>query len=243
MFSKLNNTRLILLLFILIIFNNHFNKQKDIEHHTMTIDIPAPQNRIMRTFNHWVIKFKPFNHIADTGGHIYGLPTNAKDMIKLHEGTRKRGGLHIMYRDTSELCVGGCLTIGYGHLIGPSLTNKKKNQIGRIIGRQHWNGEGLNDSEANRLFDHDYTIHAQSLYAALPWVKNLNTARQAVLIDMNFNLGTAKLLKFKRTLDLIQGGQYEMAANNLKHTPYYRQVGSRSKRLCRILITGRISLR
>lgn len=233
-------TNYVLLLFLIILFyvtNETTLHLPTIKSALQNKSDSTPYVRPQYRADKWLSTTLFENHInALKQGRVYGIPTNVKDMIKLHEGTKKRGGLHIVYRDTSQLCNGGCKTIGYGHLI-------VNNQLTyEMIGRHGWNGEGITDAEADRLFEYDYDIHLKSLYARVPWVKNLDSARQAVLIDMNFNLGTSKLLKFNRSLDLIRQGKYSEAADNLKHTLWYKQVGSRSKRLCGILESGRIGL-
>lgn len=167
-----------------------------------------------------------------------GRIQNVKDLIKLHEGTKKWGGLHVLYRDSADKCGGrGYLTIGHGHFIGCNV-NSKNRLTATMIGRSGWNGEGLTNAEANRLFDYDFDRHLNDLYRALPWIKSLDEVRRAVLLDMNFNMGTNKLLEFKSTLSLIESGQYAKAASNLTHTPWYRQTGRRSKRICKMLKTG-----
>ena len=51
--------------------------------------------------------------------------------------------------------------------------------------------------------------------AHLPWVANLDPARQSVLVEMAFNMGIAGLLEFRNTLDAINEGRWQDASNGL----------------------------
>ncbi len=76
------------------------------------------------------------------------------------------------------------------------------------------------------------------LMERLDFFELLDDVRQAVLVDMSYNMGVNGLMAFTKTLDLIRRKEYQEAANNLKTTPYYHQVGLRSERNCKMLITG-----
>lgn len=62
--------------------------------------------------------------------------------------------------------------------------------------------------------------------------------RAEALLDMAYNMGVDKLLTFKTTLPMIERGEYEKAAENLTTSRWYKQVGRRSKAICKILKTG-----
>lgn len=112
------------------------------------------------------------------------------------------------------------LTIGVGHLI-----DKRR-------------GGSLPDEIIDALLDHDIRKHSQELFARLPWVANLDPARQGVLINMAFNLGVNGLLGFAVTLGKIQAGDYEGAAVNMLKSKWAEQVGPRAKRLSEQMRTG-----
>lgn len=65
----------------------------------------------------------------------------------------------------------------------------------------------------------------------LPWYKDASFVTKTVLIDMAFNLGLAGLLKFKNSLGYIKAKNYAKAADNLKLSLWYNQVGDRAKEL------------
>lgn len=157
-----------------------------------------------------------------------------KKMIKRHEGSVRRGGLHRVYEDSL-----GYKTVGYGHYIGLEMSKQAVNIVARVIGNDNWVKQGgLTDAEANKLFEYDFHVHKRELFKQFAWVKNLDTVRQAVLIDMNFNMGTERLSKFKTSLSLIKNGKYESACNSLSKTLWYKQTGIRAKEIIKMLRTG-----
>ena len=86
-----------------------------------------------------------------------------------------------------------------------------------------------------RLFDGDYRIATQG-YDALHL--DLDPVRRIAVIDLIFNMGLAKFMKFKRTLDSIRSGDYESAANHLADSRWYRQVGNRGREIVSMMRTG-----
>jgi lysozyme len=97
----------------------------------------------------------------------------------------------------------------------------------------------LSNAAIDFLLDEDIESHTRELHVALPWVKQLDPTRQAVLIDMAFNLGVGGLLKFKRTLASIQRGDYDLASQEMLESLWARQVGQRAHTLSQMLRTGR----
>jgi len=76
------------------------------------------------------------------------------------------------------------------------------------------------------------------LDARLPWWRNLNDARQDVLVNMAFNLGVRGLLQFRHTLEAIQGGVFGLASAGMLGSQWATQVGGRARRLAEIMETG-----
>ena len=114
----------------------------------------------------------------------------------------------------------GYWTIGVGHLI-----DKAK-------------GGALPDFIIDTLLEHDIEKHKRELIAALPWFTDLDPPRQAVLVNMAFNLGTAGLLKFTNTLRAIRSGSYSEAAMHMLESKWATQVGVRAQRLAAQMETG-----
>jgi len=134
----------------------------------------------------------------------------ALEQLKIDEGCRLTA-----YQDTV-----GVWTIGYGHTGGV-----KK-------------GDKITQKDADDFLLAD-TIQAAIDASSLPVnFDGLNAVRQAVLINMAFNLGKTRLLAFKRTLLAIAIRDYDNAALYMLQSKWSKQVGNRSIRLAKMMKTG-----
>ena len=134
----------------------------------------------------------------------------ATEQLKIDEGCRLTA-----YQDTV-----GVWTIGYGHTGGV-----KK-------------GDKITQKDADDLLLAD-TLQAAIDASSLPVAfDGLNAVRQAVLINMSFNLGKTRLLAFKRTLLAIAIRDYDNAALYMLQSKWSKQVGNRSIRLAKMMKTG-----
>jgi len=132
-----------------------------------------------------------------------------RKLIERHEGR-----IPYAYQDSL-----GYWTIGVGHLI-----DKNK-------------GGGLPAHIIDALLDYDISTHSEELFKELPWVRELDQVRQAVLIDMYFNMRRA-LLKFVKTLGHFKAGDWNAAADEMVKSQWAEQVGSRATRLAQMVRTG-----
>lgn len=110
----------------------------------------------------------------------------------------------------------GIPTIGVGHNLRMPLTEDAVMQI-------------LSDDIGDVILD---------LSVNLPWWLTLDEIRQRVLADMCFNLGIARLLGFKNMLAALEVDNYDKAADEMKDSKWYVQVGSRGVRLEEMMRTG-----
>lgn len=147
---------------------------------------------------------------------------NVLSQLQRHEGCIKdKDGLHVSYQ-----CPAGKLTIGYGH-------NLDACPIDGINSHSH-----LEEIEALRILQHDVEqIHAQVL-EKLPFSKDLDYIRYAVLINMAFNLGINGLCGFKTSLAFVEKGDYAEAAKHMLHSKWAHQVGKRARELAEQMQTG-----
>lgn len=98
---------------------------------------------------------------------------------------------------------------------------------------------GLYLDEAEAVLEIRLARVATELERRLPWIDQLDEVRACVLVDMAYNLGVEGLLGFKNTLAFVKAGDYNRAANGMKASKWYGQVGTRSKRLVEMMRTGR----
>jgi lysozyme len=98
---------------------------------------------------------------------------------------------------------------------------------------------GISAMEAYDLLDHDIDRAVLGLVARYDWFPNLDPVRQAVLVNLAFNMGAASLAKFVNTLAAVERGDYAAAARGLRASKWFRQVQpSRSSRLITMMETG-----
>jgi lysozyme len=134
---------------------------------------------------------------------------NVRELIALHEGRVPHAYLDSL----------GYWTIGIGHLV-----DRRK-------------GGRLPDHIIDALFEHDLQEHANELFASLPWAMDLDPVRQAVLIDMFFNMRRG-LLGFKETLRHFQEGNWPAASEAMLDSKWAQQVKTRATRLAKMTLTG-----
>lgn len=96
---------------------------------------------------------------------------------------------------------------------------------------------GISRDEAMLLLDNDIARCRREL-SSLPWFAGLGEVRQAVLIDMNFNLGLNRFMGFRKTLVAVAAGDYTLASKEMIDSTWAKQVGARADRLARMMRTG-----
>lgn len=108
--------------------------------------------------------------------------------------------------------------------------------VGRLIDKRK--GGGLTPDEIDYLLRNDIERKSREVFAALPWAKDLNEPRQAVLICMAFQMGTPGLLGFKTTLAHVQAGRYTEAATEMLVSLWAGQTPGRATRMAMQMETG-----
>lgn len=97
---------------------------------------------------------------------------------------------------------------------------------------------GLSDDEINYLFNNDVAKILAAFDASIPWWRSLEAPRQAVLIDMAFNMGIDGLMKWPNTLELVHNGDYAGAADAMRHSLWANQVKTRATKLADQMQSG-----
>ena len=90
---------------------------------------------------------------------------------------------------------------------------------------------GISKETAMQMLDEDIEICLNELMERLDYFETLPTEVQETLVNLCFNMGISRLMKFQLMLGAIQAGQYELAAKELLDSRYARQVGKRSEEL------------
>lgn len=136
-----------------------------------------------------------------------------EDRAKLREQLMRHEGLRLrMYRDTV-----GKLTIGYG---------------------RNLEDRGISEHEAAYLLSGDIQDATLGLIGQYPWFLDLDPVRQAVLINMAFNMGLTTLAGFSRTLAAVARADYADAADRMLQSKWATQVGARAVELAEQMRSG-----
>ena len=145
----------------------------------------------------------------------------AKKMTMEFEGVRTKP-----YKDSL-----GLWTVGVGHLIGDGKTLPDS-----------WNREFSMD-EIMALYDEDYKHHKQQAQSNVPGFSKFDSAGQAALIDLTFNMGPYWPKKFPNTSKKLAAGDAQGAAAGLEDSLWYQQVARRGPIITDIVRNSKVSAR
>jgi lysozyme len=122
------------------------------------------------------------------------------------------GRRKLVYRDTV-----GKLTVGVGRNISD---------------------RAFSSDEIDLMLKNDIAYVGRELDRAIPWWRKLDDVRQNVIANMAFNMGVPRLLGFSMTLDLVNSGRFDAAAEEMLRSKWADQVGDRAKRLSQQMRRG-----
>ena len=97
--------------------------------------------------------------------------------------------------------------------------------------------QGISQNVADCMFDEAM----KSVYEdcnKFDWYKGLNEARQAVIENMMYNLGLKRFSGFKKTIALIDKGDFEEASREMLRSKWSTQVGIRAIELANMMQSG-----
>ena len=138
-----------------------------------------------------------------------------KTQIEVFEGRR-----HAAYPD--PISKGGDpWTIGIGHT-GPDVHK----------------GLWWTDQQIDAAYDRDSSLAIAQCANRFPWFAALNPPRQAVLINMVFQMGIGGVRGFPKMLAAVQAKQYSVAATQMLNSDWHRQTKARCECLANQMRTG-----
>ena len=97
---------------------------------------------------------------------------------------------------------------------------------------------GLPEDLIDDLFDRTVVEAVEECARTFEFFENLDEVRRACLVNLMFNMGRPRLLTFQNMIAALRQGNYAWAAEEMKYSRWYRQVGNRAKELCRQMRTG-----
>ena len=131
---------------------------------------------------------------------------DVKQRIKEHEG----------FRDTVYSDSLGFATIGYGHLVLPT-----DNFV---------EGVTYPKEQLEVLFDKDFQIALNSANELVDGL-DLNHIAKGVIIEMCFQLGKPRVMKFKKMWAALRNKDFDEAANQMIDSAWHKQTTSRCESL------------
>ena len=133
-----------------------------------------------------------------------------KSRIKEHEG----------FRDTVYSDSLGFATIGYGHLVLPS---------DNFVEGTTYPKEMLEE-----VFDNDFKIAHDSANELLADIEH-NHIVKGVIIEMCFQLGKPRVMKFKKMWEALKNNDLETASKEMIDSNWHKQTTKRCERLANVM--------
>ena len=115
----------------------------------------------------------------------------------------------------------GYLTIGYGHLILPNETYLLKNKTNKL--------------QLNSIFDQDFE-RALGDYKRFIKQKYHNRKDKELLIEMTYQMGAKRVLKFKKLISNMQKNKKHLVCFEMMDSLWYTQTPNRVKNLIRAFL-------
>tara|TARA_B110000211_G_scaffold157283_1_gene178183 strand:+ start:155 stop:559 length:405 start_codon:yes stop_codon:yes gene_type:complete len=131
-------------------------------------------------------------------------------MLIKHEGSKSH----------AYMCTANKVTVGVGRNIDPE------------------GGIGLTKDEISFLLKNDIERVEDELSRRLPWILELSDVRIDALIDICFNLGLPRFLKFAKALAALEQREYDLAADEFMDSRWAKQVGQRAITVSNMIRTG-----
>lgn len=97
---------------------------------------------------------------------------------------------------------------------------------------------GIREDEAGLMLANDIRECRLQLLRAYPWFTALDEVRQAACIDLIFNLGPMRLSGFVKFLAAMARSDWPRAADELRQSKWFEQVGRRGPRVASMIERG-----
>jgi len=161
---------------------------------------------------------------------MYNIET-VRRYITFNEGKR-----NVVYNDSL-----GIPTIGVGFNLKRGDAPAKIASLGLSYNDVLNGKQSLTDGQIETLLDKDIEVAVNNTAKKLfPNFDAIDSDRQVILIDLSFNMGYSRLSAFKNTIAAINAGKWETAANELKNSNWYHQVGNRGIRNVETIRSGKL---
>lgn len=144
-----------------------------------------------------------------------------REMIKRHEGLRL----------SPYFCPAGHKTIGFGW-------NMEAHQLPDDIASCLRMTGKITEVMAERLLTIAIDATVRNCEAIFPLFASFSDKRQAALVDFVYNVGSGTALTFKKMIAAIREGDWMKAADEMRDSRWFKQVGDRSKEIVEMVRNG-----
>lgn len=120
------------------------------------------------------------------------------------------------FRARPYKCTADKLTIGYG---------------------RNLEDVGITRDEAEQLLANDIQT-AIDMAQVFNWFGSLTPNRKRAIVNMIFNLGLTRFMKFKKMIAALDQGDYKEAARQARDSAWFKQVGDRANRVVELIERG-----
>lgn len=97
---------------------------------------------------------------------------------------------------------------------------------------------GLHDDEIALMLENDLNSAEAAARALFPSFQSLSENRKAVILNMAFNMGMARLGGFTKFRAAVNAGNYLAASSEMLDSVWAKQVGARAQRLAQQMREG-----
>lgn len=149
---------------------------------------------------------------------------NLIEQLKAHEG----------FESNYYKCTAQKKTIGYGRNVE---NNPFSEDELKVLGRTEFDDQPMTEEEAELLLVNDIERVKKDIQHKLKW-NELSKPRQAVCINMAFNLGVAGFFNFRNMILALDDCYYERAAREMLDSLWAKQVKGRAEQLATQMYTG-----
>jgi len=137
--------------------------------------------------------------------------------------------------------------MGYRHILYPQLYTDEGKRNGmyqdslgvETIGVGHnLRDRPISDRAVQVILEDDVEIAERDARRVFKNFDSLSEARQAVVVNMAFNLGATRLSSFRFMIRAVTNGKWQEAAEHMRDSLWAAQVGERANRLAEAMLRG-----
>lgn len=131
----------------------------------------------------------------------------------------------------------GITTIGHGFNLEEPMNAAIFKDVTGFTVEEAMKGREITVEQQEALLGHTVAVAEKDVRKLVPNFDKLSPEHQDALTNFVFNVGLTTARQFKNTFAAINRGDGKAAAQGIRHSAYYRQVGARGERIAKVLET------